>query len=162
MELLCINNGKYFKGNWHKFLDNCYVALDATNIDALKLLAQAKYSNKKSTIRKSARKPDVLVVITLRKAFFILSKQQGINFTLKKDMTCESSDLVYVVICPTCNEEYIGETGEGKARDRDNVQAYGQHICQPQYQQLKCEELVEKENSKYSLSSNYTCTKRAV
>ena len=77
-------------------------------------------------------------------------------------MTCESSDLVYVVISSTFNEEYIGETGEGKARDRENVQVYGQHICQPQYQQVKCEELVEKENSKYSLSSNYTCTKRAV
>ena len=61
-------------------------------------------------------------------------------FYLKEDMTCESSDLIYVVICPTCNEEYIGETGEGKTRVCDRVRVYRQHICQPQYQQLKCEE----------------------
>ena len=30
--------------------------------------------------------------------------------------SCESSDLVYMVLCSTCNEEYIGETGEGKTR----------------------------------------------
>ena len=39
---------------------------------------------KKSTTVKSAPSPDVLVVITLRKAVFILSKQQAIYFTLKK------------------------------------------------------------------------------
>ena len=51
-------------------------------------------------------------------------------------MTCESSDLVYVAICSTCNEESTGETEEGKTR----VPVYQQHICQPQYHQLKCEE----------------------
>ena len=35
-------------------------------------------------------------------------------FYLKEDMTCESSDLVYVVICPTYSEEYIEETGKEK------------------------------------------------
>ena len=49
-------------------------------------------------------------------------------------MTCERSDLVYVFICSTCNEEYIEETGEGKTR----VRVYRQHKRQPQYQQLKC------------------------
>ena len=87
---------------------------------------------------KSALKPDVLVVITLRKATFILSKQRDIFYV--KDMTFESSDLVYVVICSTCNEEYIGETGEVKTRVRDRARVYRQHIRQPHYQQLKCEE----------------------
>ena len=54
-------------------------------------------------------------------------------------MTCESNDLIYVVIYSTCNEEYIGETGEGKTRVRCRVRVYQQHICQPQYQQLKCQ-----------------------
>ena len=31
-------------------------------------------------------------------------------------MIGESSDLEYVVICSICNEEYIGETEEGKTR----------------------------------------------
>ena len=73
-------------------------------------------------------------------------------------MTYKSSDLVYMVICFTCNEEYIGEIGEGKTR----VPVYRQHIHQPQYQQLKNArnifEFVEKENSKYCLSSNYIQT----
>ena len=55
-------------------------------------------------------------------------------------MTFESSHLIYVVICSTCNEEYIGETGEGKTRVCERVQVYQQHIHQPQYQQLQCEE----------------------
>ena len=55
-------------------------------------------------------------------------------------MTCEISDLVYVVICSTSNEEHIGETGEGKISVRDRVRVYRQHIRQTQYQQLKCEE----------------------
>ena len=37
-----------------------------------------------STAAESALKPGVLVVITLRKAVLILSKQQGIYSTLKK------------------------------------------------------------------------------
>ena len=57
-------------------------------------------------------------------------------------MTCESSDLVYVVMCSTCNEEYIEETGEGKTRVRDRVRVYRQHIHQPHYQQLKYEEIL--------------------
>ena len=51
-------------------------------------------------------------------------------------MTCKNSDLVYVFICSTCNEEYIEETGEEKTR----VQVYRQHKFQPHYQQLKCKE----------------------
>ena len=31
-------------------------------------------------------------------------------------MNCKCSDLVYVVICSTCNEEYIGETGKSESR----------------------------------------------
>ena len=55
-------------------------------------------------------------------------------------MTCESNDLIYVVICSTCNEEYLGETGEGKTRVSDRIRVNRQHILQAQYQQLKCEE----------------------
>ena len=54
-------------------------------------------------------------------------------------MTCESNDLIYVVIYSTCNEECIGETGEGKTRVRCRVRVYRQHMRQPQYQQLKCQ-----------------------
>ena len=32
-----INNKKYIEENWHRVLDDCYIALDATNINPLKL-----------------------------------------------------------------------------------------------------------------------------
>ena len=55
-------------------------------------------------------------------------------------MTCESSNLVFAVICSTCNKEYIGATVEGETRVRDQARDYRQHIYQQQYQQLKCRE----------------------
>ena len=33
-----MNNRKYSNENWHGFLDDCYIALDATNINSLKLV----------------------------------------------------------------------------------------------------------------------------
>ena len=67
-------------------------------------------------------------------------KNTNKNFKIKSKMTCDSSNLVYVVICPTCREEYIGETGINKTTLRDRVRVYRQHILQPQYQKLKVEE----------------------
>ena len=32
-----VNNGKYIEENWHRFLDDCYIALDATDINPLKI-----------------------------------------------------------------------------------------------------------------------------
>ena len=49
---------------------------------------------------------------------------------------------MYIVICGTCNEDYIGETGERKTKLRDRVRVYCQHIRQPQYQQLKVKGLL--------------------
>ena len=62
-----------------------------------------------------------------------------ITFKLKNRFTCDSFNLAYVVICGTCKEKYIEETGEGKTKLRDRVRVYHQHIRQPQYQQLKVE-----------------------
>ena len=63
-------------------------------------------------------------------------KNVQITFKLKNRFTCDSFDLIYVIIC---KEEYIGETGEGKTKLRDRVRVYQQHIRQPHYQQLKVE-----------------------
>ena len=43
-------------------------------------------------------------------------KNVQIMFKLKHRFTCDSFNLIYVVICDTCKEEYIGETGEGKTK----------------------------------------------
>ena len=33
-----VDNGKYIEENCHRFLDDCYIVLDTTNINSLKLL----------------------------------------------------------------------------------------------------------------------------
>ena len=38
------------------------------------------------------------------------------TFKLKNRFTCDSFNLIYVIICDTCKEEYIEETGEGKTK----------------------------------------------
>ena len=64
-------------------------------------------------------------------------KNVQITFKLKNRFICHSFNLIYVVICGTCKEEYIGETGEAKTKLRDRVRMYRQHIRQPQYKQSK-------------------------
>ena len=59
---------------------------------------------------------------------------------MKAHFSCDSSNLFNIIICPTCGEEYTGETGVGKTKLRDRARVYQQHIRQPQYQKLKAEE----------------------
>ena len=67
-------------------------------------------------------------------------KEVNYKFTLKMPMSCESSNLIYVLVCSGCYGEYIGETGINQQKLRDRVRVYRQHIRQPEYQQLKVEE----------------------
>ena len=62
------------------------------------------------------------------------------TFNLRAHFSCNSFNLLYVIICLTCGEKYTGETGVDKTKPRDCVQVYQQHIRQPQYQNLKVEE----------------------
>ena len=57
-------------------------------------------------------------------------------------MHCNSFDVIHVLICSGCSEEYTGETetGVGKTRLRDRVRVYRQYIKQPEHQKLKVEE----------------------
>ena len=59
------------------------------------------------------------------------------TFLLKNSFNCQSSNLIYVVICQGCTGEYIGETG---CLVKDRINIYRQHIRQPQYLQLAVEE----------------------
>ena len=36
-------------------------------------------------------------------------------------------DLIYMVICSVCNEEYMGETGKGETRNWNRVRVYQQY-----------------------------------
>ena len=66
-------------------------------------------------------------------------KNVPITFKLKNRFTCDSFNLIYVLIYDKCKEEYIEETGGGKTKLRGRVRVYRKHIRQPQYQQLKVE-----------------------
>ena len=54
-------------------------------------------------------------------------------------MTCDSRNLIYVVICPIYKEEYIGENGIGDSKLRCRVRIYAQRIRQPEHEKLKVE-----------------------
>ena len=84
-------------------------------------------------------------------------KNVQITFKLKNCFTCNSFNVIYVVICGTCKEEYIGETGEGKTKLRDRVRVYCQHIRQPQYQQLKIEGHLKVVTGNFGYFLSYKC-----
>ena len=62
------------------------------------------------------------------------------TFNLKTYFSCDSYNLLFIIICPTCGEEYTGETGIGKTKFRDRVRLYQQHVRQLEHQKLKVED----------------------
>ena len=56
-------------------------------------------------------------------------KNVQITFKLKNRFICDSFNLIYVVICDTCKEEYIRETGEGKTKDNQIVSSTHLRVC---------------------------------
>ena len=48
-------------------------------------------------------------------------------------MTCGSKNFICGVICPTFQEEYIGDTRTGNSKLGDRVRIYRQHIWQPEH-----------------------------
>ena len=50
-------------------------------------------------------------------------KNIQITFKLKNRFICDTFNLICVVICDTCKEEFIGKTDEGKIKLRDRVSA---------------------------------------
>ena len=63
----------------------------------------------------------------------------GNQLFLKAKMTCDSRNLIYVAICSTGKEEYIGETGIGDSKLGDMVRVYRQHIPQPEHEKFTVE-----------------------
>ena len=66
-------------------------------------------------------------------------KNIGDQFFFKTKMTCGSRNLIYMVICPTCKEEYIGKTGIGDYKFRGRTRTYRQHIWQPEHEERNVE-----------------------
>ena len=104
-----------------------------------RMLTKAQFSRKAPTITKCGD-PRCLCCPHLLLAGNYVFKNTGYNFVIKTSMSCDSSNVIYTVICSGCNEEYIGETGVGQTKIRDRVRVYRQHVRDKQYQQLKVEE----------------------
>ena len=102
-----------------------------------RLLYRSKFeSQRKNHEMKNCRKNSISCPY-LVKAFLYQFKQVNKTFMLKNFFNCESSNLIYVVICQGCKEEYIGETG---CLVKEWISIYRQHIRQLQYQLLAAKE----------------------
>ena len=58
------------------------------------------------------------------------------KFEVRVPFNCESKNLIYVVICSGCKEEYIGQT---QTILKEKLNNYWQHIRQPEIQQKDVE-----------------------
>ena len=58
------------------------------------------------------------------------------QFLLKSNFKCKTPNLIYVIICSGCNNEYIGQTGE---QLKERLSIYRQHIRQPEYEKIEVE-----------------------
>ena len=57
-------------------------------------------------------------------------KNRETPFKVKSRFDCNSSNLIYLIKCKGCNEEYIGQTGRTL---KERVVLYRQHINSPIY-----------------------------
>ena len=58
-------------------------------------------------------------------------------------MTCDSRNLIYVVICLICKEEFIVKTEIGYYKLRVRVRIYKHHIRQPEHEKLRWKSILE-------------------
>ena len=88
-----------------------------------KILTKAEFSSKEIGVFKCGDKRCECCNHLLLKESHTF-KNTGDTFVLKSRMSRDSSNLIYVIICPSCNEEYIGETGKNNTKLRDRVRVY--------------------------------------
>ena len=61
--------------------------------------------------------------------------KNGMKFNVNSNMTCKSKNLLYCMTCPTCGENYIGQTGTKLA---DQVRVHKQQIRDPTLRNTPC------------------------
>ena len=70
-------------------------------------------------------------------------------FKVRNPFTCDSTNLLYVITCSGCREEYIGQTSRTL---RERLILYRQHIRSPKYEQMYVEKhLRDCGNAKFSI-----------
>ena len=85
-----------------------------------KILTKAEFSQKQVGVFKCPDKRcECCASLLLGNSYTF--KNVDKTFNLKAHFLCDSSNLIYSVICPTCGEEYTGETGAGKTKLKDRI-----------------------------------------
>ena len=84
-----------------------------------KLLTNAEFSNEEGVRKCQDLRCECCESLLLSKAYTF--KNVTKTFTLETPMFCNSFNVIYVLICSGCLEEYTGETGVGKRRKRDRI-----------------------------------------
>ena len=125
--------------NVYEMIDKSVECLKRNKVDGFQNLTKAQFSQKQVGFYKCPDKRcECCTSLLLGNSYTF--KNVDKTFNLKAHFSCDSSNLLYIVTCPTFGEEYTGETGVGKTKLRDRVRVYQQHIRQPEYQKLKVEE----------------------
>lgn len=67
--------------------------------------------------------------------------KSGTTFRINASMNCKSENLIYCATCPTCKENYIGQTGDHLF---DRVRVHKQQIKDPSVRNTPCSEHFDK------------------
>ena len=95
-----------------------------------RLLCKSKYINKdKLGIKKCGKNCVCCNYLMEIKEYKFLNLNS--TFVINSNFNCNSSNLIYAIVCPGCNEEYIGQTGRTL---KERLCLYRQHISHPEYQ----------------------------
>ena len=102
-----------------------------------RLLCRSKFESQHKNHQVKNSEKNCVSCLCLLQASLCKFKQINKTFLLTNSFNCESSNLIYVVICQECKEEYIGET---RCVVKERINIYRKHIRQPKCQQLAVEE----------------------
>ena len=120
-----------------------------------RLLTKAKFSpNYTCKVRKCTNPNCGLCIHLLEGNSFQFNC--GMNFKVHEDMTCEVKNVIYVMECRGCGEEYIGDTGNFLRRQ---VTIHNQQIRDPSTRMLRdsghIDECACQLNTKYNIFPFY-------
>ena len=69
------------------------------------------------------------------------------EYEVKKETTCKSNNLIYCITCKTCNQQYVGQTGDsihkrfsghiGSIKRKDLKEDVGHHFNLPGHEGIK-------------------------
>ena len=112
---------EYLKRNKEDGFENLRVIKSKRQTPNLKkILTKAEFSQKQVGVFKCpGKRCECCASLLLGNSYTF--KNVDKTFNLKAHFSCDSSNLLYIVTCPTYGKEYTGKTGIGKTKLRDRV-----------------------------------------